>query len=170
MLDLLINLNSIDPVEAATFPLRVTARTVLFDTDRNVALLRGTKPPLYKLPGGGIDLGETITEGLVRECEEETGCAIRVTAELGTIMEYKNDFHTGKGIRQLTHAFISEVVGEKHPPVFTPQEIEEGFSLLWLPYDEALQKMQSLDLMGDVKFIRARDLAILEAATSTAQE
>jgi ADP-ribose pyrophosphatase YjhB (NUDIX family) len=33
-------------------------------------------PPLWWLPGGGIDFGETPTEALIREFDEETGIAI----------------------------------------------------------------------------------------------
>jgi 8-oxo-dGTP diphosphatase len=35
----------------------------------------------YELPGGGIQIGESIIDGLRRECLEETGYSIRVTSE-----------------------------------------------------------------------------------------
>ncbi len=42
----------------------------------------------YDVPGGGIDLGETIQEGLVREFREETG----LTVEAGSLVYVGEDF------------------------------------------------------------------------------
>lgn len=33
---------------------------------------------LYELPGGGIEVGESIREGITRECYEETGYSIEL--------------------------------------------------------------------------------------------
>ena len=45
-----------------------------------VALVRSSnpqhQPPLWWLPGGGIDFGETTEETLVREFKEETGLGV----------------------------------------------------------------------------------------------
>lgn len=39
--------------------------------------------PRWTLPGGGIELGESIEAGAVREVAEETGYAVRLTGLLG---------------------------------------------------------------------------------------
>ncbi len=44
----------------------------------NVLLLNTTHTGTYSLPGGGIELGETIEEALKREVREETGLEIEI--------------------------------------------------------------------------------------------
>ena len=51
----------------------------------NVLLVRRGQPPLdnrWSLPGGLVELGETIEQAVVREVEEETGWSVRVVREL----------------------------------------------------------------------------------------
>jgi 8-oxo-dGTP diphosphatase len=47
--------------------------------DGKVLLVRRARPPangLYSLPGGVVEIGETLREALLREVREETGMAI----------------------------------------------------------------------------------------------
>ena len=47
--------------------------------DGRVLIVRRAQPPargLYTLPGGGVELGETLAEAVVREVREETGLRI----------------------------------------------------------------------------------------------
>jgi len=49
--------------------------------DESVLLVRSSsaqiKPPLWWLPGGGIDFGESPEEALLREFREETGLSVK---------------------------------------------------------------------------------------------
>jgi ADP-ribose pyrophosphatase YjhB (NUDIX family) len=54
-----------------------------------VLLIRRGKPPLYGrwvVPGGTVELGETLEEALVREMEEETGLRVE-PIELLTVFD-----------------------------------------------------------------------------------
>jgi 8-oxo-dGTP diphosphatase len=58
---------------------------VILDGDR-VLLARRGHPPLegeWSLPGGAVEVGETLREGLMREVLEETG----LTVEVGPVIE-----------------------------------------------------------------------------------
>jgi 8-oxo-dGTP diphosphatase len=53
---------------------------VIIDRGRTVLIRRGTEPLLgeWSIPGGTLEIGETLEEGVVRELLEETGLEIRV--------------------------------------------------------------------------------------------
>jgi 8-oxo-dGTP diphosphatase len=56
--------------------------------DGRVLLIRRAFPPLqgeWSIPGGGLDVGETIVEGVRRELMEETGIAVRVLEHIETL-------------------------------------------------------------------------------------
>jgi 8-oxo-dGTP diphosphatase len=46
---------------------------------------------VYELPGGGVDEGETITEGAVREVKEETGLTVSKVVATFEGFDYSTD-------------------------------------------------------------------------------
>ncbi|MBB1397090.1 MULTISPECIES: NUDIX hydrolase [unclassified Pseudoalteromonas] len=75
---------------------RLTSRAIaLKGTD--ILLMYTARYEDFSLPGGGIDEGESIEQGLIRELQEETGAQnIKVLGEFGLYEEYrpwyKDDF------------------------------------------------------------------------------
>jgi len=54
--------------------------------DRKVLIVRRARPPargLYTLPGGGVEVGETLAEAVVREVREETALVVEPVALAG---------------------------------------------------------------------------------------
>lgn len=53
---------------------------VIVDRGRTVLIRRGTEPLLgqWSIPGGSIEIGETLEEAVRRELSEETGLEVRV--------------------------------------------------------------------------------------------
>jgi 8-oxo-dGTP diphosphatase len=63
------------PKEQLTF--RPSAYAIIVNNDR-VLLLNTVHTGTYSLPGGGIEIGETIEDALKREVREETGIDIEI--------------------------------------------------------------------------------------------
>jgi ADP-ribose pyrophosphatase YjhB (NUDIX family) len=62
-----------------------SCNALVCDGERFLLIQRG-RPPFqgyWSLPGGGVELGETIAQALVREVREETGLAVEPGRFLG---------------------------------------------------------------------------------------
>ena len=76
-----------DSAEARTYPKRpyLAVSAAIFRADR-VLIVRRALPPaqgLHTLPGGVVELGETLVEAVKREVHEETGLTIAPVALAG---------------------------------------------------------------------------------------
>ena len=124
--------------------------------------MHATTHNYHKLPGGGVEAGETFMDALVREVREEAGCAIDQIEELGTVEEFRNRI----SLHQLSHAYRARLVGEPGQPLLTDDEVQEGFVPVWMPLSDAIKILES-ELDSDVylaRFMTRRDLAFLKAA------
>ena len=158
----LINPEQTSEEEVKSYLVRKATRAVVFDKDKNVALIHVSKFGYYKLPGGGVEKGEDIKTALRRECEEEIGCEIEIVGEIGSIVEYRKIFN----ITQISYCYLVKVNGEKGAPNFDEGETEEGFKEVWLPYDKALETITqntTQDFEGSV-YIVPRDIIFLKEA------
>ena len=72
---------------ARTYPTRpYLAVSAAIFRDGRVLIVRRARPPahgLYTLPGGGVELGETLEGAIIREVREETGLEIAPLALVG---------------------------------------------------------------------------------------
>jgi 8-oxo-dGTP diphosphatase len=73
--------------ESRTYPTRpYLAVSAAIFRDGRVLIVRRAKPPshgVYTLPGGGVELGETLEAAVIREVSEETGLDIEPLALAG---------------------------------------------------------------------------------------
>ena len=109
---------------------RYGARGIIYREDGKVALLYKAKMNEYKLPGGGIDEGETPIKA---------GCILKNIIPLGYNEEKKGktDFY------QKSYVFIGEVLEDTGVVNFTEKEIAEGAQIVWVTMEEALELVGS---------------------------
>ena len=76
-----------DAEESRTYPTRpYLAVSAAIFRDGKVLIVRRARPPargLYTLPGGGVELGETLEEAVIREVREETALEVAPVALAG---------------------------------------------------------------------------------------
>jgi len=61
----------------------VSVRTVVFDEDGRVLLVREAKDGGYSLPGGWCDLYESPSEAAIKECRQEAGADVMIDRLVG---------------------------------------------------------------------------------------
>lgn len=92
----------------------VTVDVIIELTDRPgrpvVLIERAHPPPGWALPGGFVDVGETVEQAAMREAREETTLAVRLKALLGVYSAPDRDprGHT------VSVVFVGEAEGEPH--------------------------------------------------------
>jgi 8-oxo-dGTP diphosphatase len=94
---------------------RFIAAAIFVCTDRALVLRRLTTetdlPGLWELPGGGVEPGESVLEGLRREIDEETGIVFEAMPHLSSWFDYRNS----KGTRSRQFNFLIELPHEISP-------------------------------------------------------
>ena len=111
------------------------ARGIVLNDDGKIAVFNIALKNEYKLPGGGIDPGESTTEAFKREIYEETGCEVEIVDFLGTIEELK----TKDSFRQVSYIYIAKVINDTKSLHVTEQEEKEGANLTWEKPEKALE-------------------------------
>lgn len=142
-----------------SYELRKSARAILLNAEGNMATQYLQTYTYHKLPGGGIDPGETVKEALKREIAEEVGCDCEIIREVGITIEYRNKYN----LLHISYCFVANVIGEIGEPKLEEGEIEERQTTLWLPPQEVLEKMKvDKPKKFESHFILKREMSFLE--------
>lgn len=141
--------NTIDVVDAV-FEDRLTGKIVLFNDEGRIALMGNAVNDFFILPGGGVENGESILDGIRRECREETGCEIEIQKALGVT----EDFRSRDSKHCISFCYSAKVVSFG-APMLTEGETKIGVYVKWFSLPEAreLFALQEEKVKaGEVKF------------------
>jgi 8-oxo-dGTP pyrophosphatase MutT (NUDIX family) len=124
--------------------LRVSATAFIRDEFGRVLLQQRSDNGFWNLPGGGLELGESVAEACVREVREETGLIVEIVRLIGvysapkiTTMSYPD----GRVIQYITSLFECRMTGGKLEvdaeslalEWFDPQKLPKPFSPNHIP-------------------------------------
>lgn len=134
-------------------------RAIIF-RDGKMAMQQSGKGE-YKIPGGGIEVGESQIETLIRETREETGLIVIPSSiqEIGEILELREDvFKPGQKYVCHSYFYFCNIEDETVDTEMTASEIAKGFHPVW-EYPEVIceanDKIQnSLWQKRDTEFVR----------------
>lgn len=129
--------------------IRTAARALIIHQNKLLTIkMRDKSGTFYILPGGGQRHGETLKEGLERECLEEIGTRVEV-GELLYVREYIGKNHE---FRRAHHAFhqVENVFRCRLPDpagICTGSELDKKqVGIEWIP----LQELQTHRFLPDV--------------------
>ncbi len=120
-------------------PLLTVDAVILYESDKLV-LIRRKNPPYQgelAIPGGFVDIGETVENACIREAREETNLNVKINNLIGVFSDPKRDprGHT------VTIAFLCEPADKKSKP----KAQDDAAALEIIP----LSKISSLTLAFD---------------------
>jgi 8-oxo-dGTP diphosphatase len=112
----------------STYQLRKSARVILENEAGQIAIQHLQNYGFYKLPGGGVDAGETIEEALIREVREEVGCDCTITQPIGITIEYRDKYK----LVHISYCYVAKVTSAITEPAFEEAEIKAGQKNIWV--------------------------------------
>ena len=125
-------------------PLITVDAVILLNNKKDLILIRRKNPPFQgelALPGGFVDVGETVEKACIREAKEETNINIKIIKLIGVFSDPKRD---PRG-HNVTIAFLCKPLTDKEKPIAK----DDAAALEIIP----LSKIQSLKLAFDHKEI-----------------
>ncbi|SED55382.1 ADP-ribose pyrophosphatase YjhB, NUDIX family [Amycolatopsis tolypomycina] len=121
-----------DPNAPKANSIAVAVSAFIQDDEGRILMIRRTDNDLYSIPGGQLELGETLAEAAVREVREETGIECQVTGVIGLYSDPKHviAYDDGEVRQEFSICFRAEPRGG------SLQVSDESKEVHWLPPKE----------------------------------
>ena len=147
-----------DAPRSAPPPAFRIAVSAVIERDGRYLLARRSDIPWWNLPGGGLEYGETVDEGLAREVREEIGAALEIVRLVGVYSKPQK--------REVVLSFLCRLP-EDSPEPGTSDEVSKvaWFLPAELPADLLPKHRQRLE-----DALLARPEALLRAQTTSTAE
>jgi 8-oxo-dGTP diphosphatase len=103
---------------------------LIFDADKILLVERGKEPlkGYWSLPGGVLETGETLEEGIIREVREETGLEVKPVAVLEIFERIIRDAQNAPEYHYVLIDYICRVTGG------TLQAADDASRVEWAPH------------------------------------
>jgi ADP-ribose pyrophosphatase YjhB (NUDIX family) len=88
----------------------------------------------YTLPGGGQDVHETLTQALMRECEEEIGSSVEIGQLLAIADFYKQRDTDYPSVRHLVEFLFGCSLPASYQPVSGYHPDKHQIDVVWVPF------------------------------------
>ncbi|SDH24016.1 NUDIX domain-containing protein [Vibrio xiamenensis] len=131
---------------------RLAARAIVLDGE-NILLLYTERYHDYTIPGGGVDDGEDIIAGLVRELEEETGAQnIRNIKPFGLFEEFR-PWHKDDAdvLHIISHCYTCQVDRDLGQTRYEEYEKSNGMKPVWMNIFDAIAHNEQTMAKSDKK-------------------
>ena len=121
--------------------IRKAARTIILDVKNNkTAVLDVENGNYHKIPGGGIEEGESEEAAAIREAREEGACDVELIKKIG-----EAEFIDPNDLNLIHHSvcFLAKKIKDHKTTSFTKDEKEKQFKLLWVTFEEAIKLFEN---------------------------
>ena len=117
-------------------PCSATAAFIVNDHDEMLVVRRAKAPAkgTLDLPGGFVDMGETVEQGMRREIKEETGLDVH---DIQYLFSSPNVYmYSGMGIHTLDMDFLVPVHGDPEALKAIVRAADDAAEALWIPISQ----------------------------------
>ena len=127
-------------------PLLTVDAVILVNNQRDVVLIRRKNPPFQgelALPGGFVDIGETVEQACIREAKEETNINVKIIKLIGP---FSNPMRDPRG-HTVSIAFLCEPLTKKEEP----KALDDAAAIEIIPLSKISSLMLAFDHMEIIK-------------------
>lgn len=121
-----------DPNAPKANSIAVAVSAFIQDDEGRILMIRRTDNDLYSIPGGQLELGETLAEAAVREVREETGIECEIRGVIGLYSDPKHviAYDDGEIRQEFSICFRANPTGGQL------KTSDESTEVLWVTKDD----------------------------------
>ena len=121
-----------DPNAPTANSIAVAVSAFIQDDDGRILMIRRTDNDLYSIPGGQLELGETLAQAAVREVREETGIECEVVGVVGLYSDPKHviSYDDGEVRQEFSICFRARYISG------TTRTSTESKEVFWISKDD----------------------------------
>ncbi|MEV4173855.1 NUDIX domain-containing protein [Nonomuraea sp. NPDC049709] len=145
-----------DPGAPAPNSLVPSVNVIVTNAADELLMIRRTDNGNWAVPGGAIDLGESIPAAAVRETEEETGILCEITGLVGTYSDPKHVIlYTSDGEARQEFSLVLTA----RPVSGEPRPSSESREVRWVPRDQVAELQMDRSMRMRIEhFLAGTDL------------